>query len=63
MDQQVTNHIGFPIALGAVGHAEWGVPLFGAGLLAWLAVESLSRYCGCFAEQLEVHHLQCQRNR
>ena len=37
----VAGNFGSAIALGGVGHAEWGVPLFGAGLLAWLAIESV----------------------
>lgn len=29
------------IVLSAFGHAPWGVPFFGAGLLSWLAIESV----------------------
>jgi tellurite resistance protein len=29
------------IALGAFGFREWGAPFFGAGLLSWLAIESV----------------------
>jgi tellurite resistance protein len=29
------------IVLSAFGHAEWGMPFFGAGMFSWLAIESV----------------------
>jgi len=29
------------IVLAAFGHADWGVPFFGAGMLSWLSIESV----------------------
>ncbi|MEO8005362.1 MAG: dicarboxylate transporter/tellurite-resistance protein TehA [Betaproteobacteria bacterium] len=42
------------IALGAFGWTEWGVLFFGAGLLAWLALESVILYRLFTAEPLAV---------
>ena len=42
------------IALGAFGWTEWGVLFFGAGLLSWIALESVILYRLLTAEPLAV---------
>lgn len=50
----VAGNFVIAIALGAFGWTEWGVLFFGAGLLAWIALESVILYRLLNAEPLAI---------